>query len=161
MTTCNCLSICLLLGTFPDVSESNCAFCAGHSFNVRRLIDHQSTGKKFEGKGTATSAQYVAYCSCKKDNENLGWHTDPTIEPGCVHAVCKVIGFTRPGREGYAVDWDFGEIVQVKPPIPLPEGVGRGAAFFPLRNPHLQEPFASLVQFLQSGSARARTDTCA
>ena len=142
---------------FSDLSDLNCGFCVGHSFNVRRLLDHEKTRKNYEGKKKATTARFIAYCSCKNDNKNLGWKTDSGIKPGCVYAVCKVIGFTKPGREGYTVDWDFGHIIEVKPPIPLPKGVGRGTVFFPRNNPHLQQPFAKLTEFLRLHSGSART----
>ena len=67
-----------------NLTEDNTVFVAGHSYNVG-LMKYED--KDWEGKSSRTTAKYLAYCSCKKDNSKLGWVTDPRISPSCLREM--------------------------------------------------------------------------
>ena len=124
-----------------ELTSENCVFVSGHSYNVYRKM---YSAKTWEGKGARTTASYMAYASVKKDPSVKEWPSRPQIKAGCVHILVRINSQTAPGREGYKVDWNFGEMFVISPPIYLPHGVGQGPRFANDNNPHLMQALMHL-----------------
>ena len=123
------------------LTEGNCVFLCGHSFNVYRKLH---TGKTWEGQGRHTRAKYLAYTSVVADTTTPKWRSMPEITPSSTHILARILSQTSPGREKFAVDWNLDMVFQIEPPIYVPGGIGQGPRFPNLKNKHLHEAFRVL-----------------
>lgn len=132
---------------FSEMNCTNTIFVSGHAHNVQRMkrIRHRKT---WEGKGSKTTAEFLAYCSNRQHSKQ--WPKTKSIKPGHIHCVAQIIAFTQPGREGYLWDWQLQHIHNIDPPILLPGGVGQGGRFANTRNKHLITPFKQLMKQLKT-----------
>ena len=98
----------------------------------------------------------MVYCACKveRDGEQKSgvvWPSDRSILRGHAHSVSRIVGMSRPGCEGYEVDWLLVETVRLRP-IFLPHGIGRNGRFPNSKNPHLHAAFAEVKRQLSAMS---------
>ena len=141
-------------------------FVAGHAHNVERMLQ----GKNWEGRSkTAGSAKYMVYCSTKVDKAATSWPKGRGVAGGAAHVICRIIGYTRPGREArpaeigggqWPLDWELDNLTRLSPPngIKLPNGVGQGALHPNNANKHLIAPFAAIKRWLKSHAAHTNNN---
>ena len=126
-----------------SLTATNTRFVAVHTYNASRLLKGE---KWWEGRGYPAKAEYLVYCSVKKEADGVRgpddhiWSTDRTIRHGCAYAVSRICGSSAGGCEGYEWDWLLLETVKLDP-IVLPSGVGEGARPPNNKNTHLHTPF--------------------
>ena len=132
---------------FHGISEDNCLFVCGHSYNVGR---HVRMTKNWEGKSYRTRASFMVYCSVQKDDKKLGdsrgWTSDTSIQPSHAYTLSRIGQMRAPGVEGYDCDWVLEDITILTTPIFLPKGVGMSqTGRYPnVNNTHLHGPWLEL-----------------